>query len=574
MKITRFLFLSAFLALCFTGCTVERAVQRATEQSAQTATVLFLTEIVPTATLLPTVVPSVTPEPLRLEQITVYIPPDLPEGLRQKVQLPDGVSTVSQPDEAMVQVNTMSREAFVEPGQQALWVYVLVAPFPTVLDEVPFKEVQRAWRGEQVALFENHALMMTPETRHVFELVWGKPGNNGIQLLEKKDLLDAAWKNQPAWAIIPFEEVSPRWKVLSIEGQSPIHKDFKAADYPLAVAFELQGDKRALQAIQTAQSQGVFPKGNRDPQKMTTLLMTGTTALVRNTALRMEEKGVTYPGQDVQDWMREADLTHVSNEVSFWEKCPPAKPLRREMRFCSSPDYFKLFEFLHVDIIELTGNHMLDWGVEPFKYTLDLYRQKNLPFFGGGDNLEIARQPLLVEHNGNKFAFIGCSQAGPPNVWATKDRPGSAPCDYDWETAKIQELSKAGYLPVITFQHYEVMEYKPASAQRVDSQKMAEAGALIVSGSQSHYPQAMTFVNGNFVHYGLGNLFFDQMDKPVKGIRRAFIDRHVFYDGKYINTELLTTMLEDYARPRPMTAEERTDFLTKVFAASVWPATK
>ena len=35
--------------------------------------------------------------------------------------------------------------------------------------------------------------------------------------------------------------------------------------------------------------------------------------------------------------------------------------------------------------------------------------------------------------------------------------------------------------------------------------------------------------------------------------RREFIDRHVFYDGKYLGVELLTALLEDYSRPSPMT---------------------
>lgn len=48
---------------------------------------------------------------------------------------------------------------------------------------------------------------------------------------------------------------------------------------------------------------------------------------------------------------------------------------------------------------------------------------------------------------------------------------------------------------------------------------------------------------------------------------REVADRHVFYDGRYISVELLTFMLEDYARPRPMLAGERAQFLTDVFQA-------
>lgn len=114
--------------------------------------------------------------------------------------------------------------------------------------------------------------------------------------------------------------------------------------------------------------------------------------------------------------------------------------------------------------------------------------------------------------------------------------------------------------------------------QENDFRRVSAAGAVIVSGSQSHVPMKMDFYNGGFIHYGLGNLFFGQMGNqpPGPGLplqpaeRYEFIDRHVFYDGRYISTELLTAMLEDYARPCPMTPEERTAFLTAYFGYSGW----
>jgi len=69
-----------------------------------------------------------------------------------------------------------------------------------------------------------------------------------------------------------------------------------------------------------------------------------------------------------------------------------------------------------------------------------------------------------------------------------------------------------------------------------------------------------------FIHYGLGNLFFDQMDRPVVGTREEFLDRYVFYDGKLIQVELITALLEDYAQPVPMKADERQKFLKEIFS--------
>jgi len=44
----------------------------------------------------------------------------------------------------------------------------------------------------------------------------------------------------------------------------------------------------------------------------------------------------------------------------------------------------------------------------------------------------------------------------------------------------------------------------------------------------------------------------------------------VFYNGKHISSEMLTAFLEDYARPRPMTEEERGAFLQEIFSARGW----
>jgi hypothetical protein len=283
--------------------------------------------------------------------------------------------------------------------------------------------------------------------------------------------------------------------------------------------------------------------------------------------LRMEEEGVLYPAQDIADILSAADFTHISNEVPFYDQCPPAKPLRKGMRFCSDPRYIELLDAVGANVIELTGNHLLDWGVNGMLYTLDLYQERGFSYFGGGYDEEEARKPLLVEHNGNRLAFLGCNVMGPEAVFATSKSPGAARCDYEWMENTVRTLREQGYLPIVTFQSIELDNPQPHSIQRVDFNRMSQAGAVIVSGSQAHVPQAMAFVEDRFIHYGLGNLFFDQMESWQ---RPQFIDLHTFYDGRYIHTELLTTMLEDSARPRLMTEEERQRLLIRIFEASGW----
>jgi len=481
--------------------------------------------------------------------------------------LPPQMIAVSQPEQAALRLEF--------GGQRPLshWIYALAAPFPTLEQGVRLDDVRNAWQGRPSGPFAGRPILVDESGLAAFTALWGTPAEEGVKVLASQDLPDYAWEHRPAWALLPFEDLQPRWKVLEVDGASPLRKEFDPAVYPLNAPISLNGDPRLTEAIGDAYGQDsarpLLPTSNRDPNRLSVVVMSGVTALVRATAYTMEQRGITYPARDIGEWLRNADLTHISNEVPFARNCPYPNPVQADMRFCSDPRYIALLEAVGTDIVELTGDHFQDWGEEAMLYTLDLYRQRGWGVYGGGADLAEARRPLLIEHNGNRLAFIGCNGKGGGYAQAGPRHPGAAACDLEWMGGEVARLRNEGYLPIVTFQHFEYYTYQAQPNQRRDFGLMAKAGAVIVSGSQAHQPQAFEFKDGAFIHYGLGNLFFDQYDVS-RACRQAFIDRHVFYDGRHIGTELLTIMFVDYARPRPMTSGEREELLRAVFDASGW----
>jgi hypothetical protein len=562
-KIVFFLIVCTILAA---GCTLpQTTIAIPTETSAlqATATSTPFQPIPPTQII---VLPTATSTPAPL---SFWVDESVPEGLKKAIALPQGVILAANPSGATFRLE-VERKGENAPVQ---WAYALVAPFPTYVDGVSLKDLKKAWLGGQASLFGGHPILMSASSKAAFSSVWGEPGGNAVQVVTDANLLSTAWDEKIAWAMVPFERLEPRWKVLRVDSVSPLDSNFDLSTYPLVVPFTLTGDRATLDLVmQAAQNQNLtmLPTTNRDPKKMTTVIMTGVTALVRATADRMERKGNTYPARDIVDWLRDADITHISNEVSFNPSCKPPNASDPSLIFCSNPKYIELLDYIQADVIELTGNHMNDYGRDALLYSLDLYRQHGMKYYASGKNLEEARQPIKLEHNGNKIAFMGCNPVGPSGVWATSSEAGAANCDYDYMTQQIRQLRSEGYLPIVTFQYYESYDVHPSPKQIEDFRRVSEAGAVIVDGSQAHRPQAMEFDEGGFIHYGLGNLFFDQMETPWTGTRDEFIDRHVFYEGRYISTELKTAMLEDYARPRPTTQTERNAILGESFDASGW----
>jgi hypothetical protein len=510
----------------------------------------------------PPISPTATPVPLENSSQAIWVAPYLPAALRSHLTLPQDFSLTDSPETGLVRLIVSDQHPVSH------WIFALVAPYPTTIDQVSIRDLKQSWKGNATGPFGAQPLLMTESTFGVFSALWGEPAPEAAEIITAEELIESAWEQGNSWGIVPFESLEPGWKVLAIDGQSPLRKEFDANSYALSVPITIQGDPQ-LVAVLLENSN--LPASNRDPNLLTTVALTGVTALVRATAFTMERNGITYPAKDIGEVLRNADLTHISNEIPFTTDCPFPNPTQADLRFCSRPEYIELLEDVGTDIVELTGDHFGDWGPEAMRYTLDMYEQRDWIYYGGGYNLKDARQARLIEHNGNRIAFIGCNGKGGGYATANETQPGAVFCDYDWMQKEISRLVADGVQVIATFQHFEYYTYTPQPDQVRDFRALAEAGASIVSGSQAHQPQGMEFFKNAFIHYGLGNLFFDQYHYCTdNACDDGFIDMHVFYDGKYIGNELITIVFEDYARPRLMTPQERETLLNKVFSASNW----
>jgi poly-gamma-glutamate synthesis protein (capsule biosynthesis protein) len=346
--------------------------------------------------------------------------------------------------------------------------------------------------------------------------------------------------------------------------------NFDAAIYPLVATLyaENLGKTPAEQAAIRARL-AELPAGNRDPQRLTVIAMTGVTAMVRLTAEQMDQRGVDWLAEVVGPELASADITAISNEVPFVPGCETNTDMGN-LTFCSKPEYMAALRACGVDIIGLTGNHQNDYGRDDAIISLDIYAEAKLPVYGGGRNKADAFAPLYLEHNGNRLAFLGANSYGPTFAWATDSQPGSAQFDLNIMSATIRNIKEQGRANVVLaeLQYQESYEVTPLLDQRNNFNALVRAGADIVTGVQSHVPQAMEFTNGKLVLYGLGNLFFDQMWS--QSTREGMVVKHTIYNNRHISTQLFTTLLYDYGQPRWATPEERTAILQRVYGASYW----
>lgn len=542
-------------ALCLTltslHCTAssETVVPVQTDNLKQTSAV---TPARPRATASPT-----TPRPP-----TLYMNPNLPAALR-----PVLVETAAQLKLDAAK-NKKSADVAIDtqrsPDARVLTerVYAVADWFPSERVNIGSEDLLNLWQGAPTGDGIT-TLLMSPDTLADFTELWGKPAGT-VQSVAADKLVEALWTNHSALALLPFEQLVPKVKALRVDDLDILAREANLDAYPLVVRTFISGDAKYVQAITDALAQASLLT-NRNLERMTKLIMTGVTAISRTMAFKIDAAGDNaLPARVVADVLSAADLTMVSNETPFSSNCVPELGT---LRLCGKPEYIEALKLAGVDLISSTGNHMNDFGIDAFRETLDAFDANGFKVYGGGRNIDEASRVLVVEDHGNKLAFLGMNSFGPKSVWATDERPGAQQYDADILHQELAEAREKADVVFLDMQADETYQYEPIQANKDKFRDGIANGADVVTGVQAHQPQAIEFPDNNkIIFYGLGNLFFDQMQSD--NVRQGLVVRHTIYNGKLLQAELLPTLLYDYVQPRWATPAQAQEILSLVFGAS------
>lgn len=372
------------------------------------------------------------------------------------------------------------------------------------------------------------------------------------EIVVDSKLFFALWQNKQRYTLMPFDQLHLRIRPLWVDDVPVVDQ---LARYPLVFASE---------------------KPNFSSENLTRITLSGTTAVARHTLPAVEKIGVEKAASGIRDYVRRSDYFQITHEASIAPTCPQQTDavLGGGNSMCMLREHARLFDILDVDIVDLTGNHINDFGYDAFRDTLAHFEDRGFALVGGGRSLNEARQPLILEHNGSRIGWLACNNIGPYYAFANDDaealggrRPGNAYCRGGWLREALALLAAEVDLVLMTVQYREFEAFQPMEQQRIDFQTYAEWGADIVIGTAEHKPMTFEFYSTRrgetaFIHFGLGNLFFDQQ---LWGNRRFFLDTLYIYEGNLLAVELFPGIIEDRARPRLLADEDLFNFLHFMF---------
>jgi len=362
----------------------------------------------------------------------------------------------------------------------------------------------------------------------------------------------------------------------------------QAAATPAAITTRLTATPAALTTttLTVTASPIVLPSASTTPgaspaAPIIHLLFTGDINPGRCPAqIALAHNDFTLPYQVVGEALRAADITIGSLDGALSDYSPPS-PCPETMNLVGPARTVEGLQYAGFDVLTVAANHAKDCGLQgwncsdqTFRDTLANLRGAGIQPAGGGDNLAAALQPVILERQGVRFAFLGLTEVG-PNTFAAADRPGTAPLSDQSLPAVLAAIGAARQAAevVVVLPHWGV-EYAeaPSANQRRWAGDMVAAGATLVIGNHPHVVQAVEeFPQGGHaapravVAYALGNFVFDQ--GPWRN-RQGVLFEATFTGPALTSWQLRPIHIVSLYEPIWPDAAESESILSRVAAAS------
>lgn len=207
--------------------------------------------------------------------------------------------------------------------------------------------------------------------------------------------------------------------------------------------------------------------------------------------------------KEVADWITAFDFRVVNFEAPV---SGGAKPLPKIGPAIAQSEGWERMT-APFNVASLANNHVMDFGAEGLKNTLDALHAKNIQTFGAGMTRADAYRPLILEKNGKKLALIGAGEAQ-FGCLIEDDAPGYAWIFHPQIYETIARCKSEGCLTVVLPHAGFEMETLPLPEWRRAYRGLIDAGADAVVASHPHVLQAREIWREKPIYYSLGNFYF------------------------------------------------------------------
>lgn len=277
----------------------------------------------------------------------------------------------------------------------------------------------------------------------------------------------------------------------------------------------------------------------------------------------------------VMPTLKDADFRLLNLEAAFAGSSddPRVKDIPHKNWRHSEPEQVEALVAADISAVGVANNVTYPW--QAMMRSLKVLEQANIPYTGGGEDIDAAHQPVILEKNGLTIGFmqyaatvfpyshaateirpgiaeikVHTSYMPPPNL----DKPGQPPIVITWlnEESKtrmvndIKQLNEKVDIIIVSY-HWGVSGSKEIVSYQSDIGKaVIDAGADVVFGHGPHKYQKIEVYNGKPIFHSLAQFVFDDIiEDRHKNNREGLLVRLAIKNKKIEMVSAVTSWRED-----------------------------
>ncbi|MPZ26957.1 MAG: CapA family protein [Micromonosporaceae bacterium] len=262
--------------------------------------------------------------------------------------------------------------------------------------------------------------------------------------------------------------------------------------------------------------------------------------------------------------LRAADFAMLNLETAVTDRGTPEP---KTYHFRAPPTAYQALQAAGVDLVSLANNHALDYGQVGLADTLAAARDAGMAYVGAGRDATAAYAPHLTTVAGVRLAVLGFSQVHElAESWqATGSRAGIAMAfDTDRVTGAVARARAAADLVIVYLHWGREGDSCPTGEMRDAAELLAGAGADIVLGTHAHVLLADGWLDGTYVHWGLGNfVWWGDSHSTDTGVLLLTVR-----DGRMADVDFRPGMVSGTGQPVPVDGADRDRLRQRLDAAA------
>lgn len=264
----------------------------------------------------------------------------------------------------------------------------------------------------------------------------------------------------------------------------------------------------------------------------------------------VEKKDLSYLFKNVSDVFNKDDITSANLETTFTDS---NKKAEKKYNFKAPPNYVDSLKLGHIDVVNISNNHIYDYLDTGFTDTLNALKKSNIGYFGEGN--------ILIKNiKGHKIGFLGYKGFY-----------------YDYNSLNkirddITNLKSKGCSPIVINFHWgSEGSYYPNKTQKYLAHYAIDSGADLIIGHHPHVIQGIEKYKNRIICYSLGNFCFGGNINPKD--KDTFIVQTKFnfsnnkldsYDIKAIPCRISSVTYKNDYSPVILSGDEKDKILSKL----------